>query len=189
MAGRKGTPQLGSGIDAGSGEWVPAFPGQRPPFAPGNTYAVRHGASRDRFVAPLAAEIEAELKASPVAPWLADPELADDVAALARAMAIGRLLDEYLDRSMSVTAAMDVLGDPDAGRAPVLEARAVMAALEQARLASGRASRLRSRLGLDPLAVATAPAGAKWLQVARRMGLDPQGDFRAEFGPGLRAAV
>ena len=187
MAGRKGTPQLGSGIDPETGEWSPAFPDQRPPFAPGNVHAVHHGASRDRFVAPLAAEIEAELLASPHAPWLAAPELAEDVHALAVAMAADQLLEGYLDRSMSFIDALDVLNDPDAGRAEVLEARAVLGAMERSRLMSGRAARLRTRLGLDPLSVATAPPTAKWRQAAARMGLDPHRDFYAEFGSGLSA--
>ena len=188
MAGHKGTPQLGSGIDPETGEWSPAFDGQRPPFAEGNTHAVHHGASRERFVAPLAAEIEADLLASTHAPWLAAPELADDVHALARAEAVSRLLEAYLDRApMSFVEALNVADDPEASRKDALEAKAVLGAVERERQASGRAARLRTRLGLDPLSVATAPPAAKWRQAAERMGLDPRGDFYAEFGPGLSA--
>ena len=189
MAGRKGTPQLGSGIDPDTGAWTPAFDGQRPPFAPGNVHAVHHGASRERFVAPLAAEIEAELLASPHAPWLAAPELAEDVAALARAEAVSRLLEAYLDRSMDYVTALMVADDPEVSRKDALEAKAVLGAMERSRLMSGRASRLRTRLGLDPLSVATAPPGAKWRQAAERLGLDPRRDFYEAFGPGLSAPV
>lgn len=181
---------MGSGIDPETGDWSPAFAGQRPPFAPGNTYAVRHGASRDRFVAPLAAQIEADLLASRHAPWLAAPELADDVHALAVAMASERLVEEYLDRvPMSFVEALDVAGDPDAARDDALLARSVLGAMERSRLMSGRAARLRTRLGLDPLSVATAPPGAKWRQAAARMGLDPRRDFYAQFGAALSAPV
>ena len=189
MAGHKGTPQLGSGIDPETGDWSPAFDGQRPPFAPGNVYAVRHGASRDRFVAPLAAEIEAELKASTFTPWLADEALADDVAALARAEAVSRLLEAWLDRSMDYITALMVADDPEVSRKDALEAKAVLGAVERERQASGRASRLRSRLGLTPMSVATDPPSAKWRQAAARMGLDPRGDFCAQFGAGLSAPV
>lgn len=190
MAGRKNTPQLGSGIDPETGEWQPAFDGQRPPFAEGNTHAVHHGASRDRFIAPLAAQIEADLLASAHAPWLADPELAEDVHALAVAMASERLVEEYLDRvPMSFVEALDVAGDPDADRADALMARAVLGAMERSRLMSGRAARLRTRLGLDPLSVATDPPSAKWRQAAARLGLDPHQDFYEQFGDGLSAAV
>ena len=189
MAGRKGTARHGSGIDPETGEWTPAYPGQRAPFGPGNRAAATHGATSARIVGEAAAGIEAELRASPWAPWLRDPALDEDVAALARCMASERLVEAWLDRAMSFGEALDVADDPDAEPAAAAEAHAVMTAMERLRLVSGRAARLRHRLGLDPLSMATAPASAPWRQAAARCGVDPVADFREQFGPGLRDLV
>ena len=48
--------------------WTPAFPGQRPPFEPGNTVSVKHGARSVVQLRPRAEEIRAQLvEAAPVA--------------------------------------------------------------------------------------------------------------------------
>lgn len=58
------TPDPRSGLDA-EGNWTPAFPNQRPPFAPGNALAfregndlaLRHGAYSPAKLEPRAAEL------------------------------------------------------------------------------------------------------------------------------------
>lgn len=43
-------------------DWTPAFPGQRPPFEPGNQVAVRHGAFSKLRLEPRAAELVDEIR-------------------------------------------------------------------------------------------------------------------------------
>jgi len=89
--------------------WVPAFEGERPPFAPdnelgfkpGNELGVRHGAFPPRKVDPRASElVDAVLQvaladASPVA-YLADPTYRPALIAWGRAEAAQDLLEEFL---------------------------------------------------------------------------------------------
>src|SRR5207249_6578202 len=53
-----------------------------PPFEPGNTAAVRHGAHSERLVAPLAEQVRADLLAA--APWLESAAFESAVAAWSR---------------------------------------------------------------------------------------------------------
>jgi hypothetical protein len=53
--------------------WVPAFPGQRPPFQPGHRLSLRHGSFSPRTVDPIAVEL--------VEGVLAEPATADLAAA------------------------------------------------------------------------------------------------------------
>lgn len=89
-------PAAGSGINPETGEWTPAYPGQRPPFQPGHEVNLVHGARSERRLGPRAAEIEADM--------LADPDLPDHVRAPAfraqarltsRALAIFDLMFEW----------------------------------------------------------------------------------------------
>lgn len=128
-------------------EWVPAFPGQRPPFAlgndigftPGNELAVKHGGYSPRKVDPLAAEL--------VAAVLTDGGLAAAPAyrmalwAWGRAEAQVQLLTEWL--SVKGEAASDGVGD--------LADDSVRAAYLLLHRAEARATTQRGRLGLDPL--------------------------------------
>ena len=52
MTGRKKLPLS---------QWTPAFEGQRPPFAPGNTAALKSGATSELALAPLRVELAASL--------------------------------------------------------------------------------------------------------------------------------
>jgi hypothetical protein len=68
--------------------WVPAFPSQRPPFAPGNEVAATyHGAYSPRRVDPLAAELVAVVLDDPQASHAFTPPLQ---APLARRPLAGR---------------------------------------------------------------------------------------------------
>jgi hypothetical protein len=72
--------------------WTPAFPGQRPPFAPGHRLSVRSGAFGSRMSEPLAVELAEELIER-------RPDLAnypEEVAALCRVEARVLLLDRWL---------------------------------------------------------------------------------------------
>jgi hypothetical protein len=63
MAGRprKNLPKAGSGVDE-SGRWTPAFPGQRPPFAPGNQAATKAGDRALLRLRPRAAELAEQIR-------------------------------------------------------------------------------------------------------------------------------
>jgi hypothetical protein len=54
-------PKAGSGLD-GQGRWTPVFPGQRPPFEPGNELATKAGDRALLKLRPRAAEIADELR-------------------------------------------------------------------------------------------------------------------------------
>jgi hypothetical protein len=51
-------------------EWTPAFPGQRPPFEPGHTVSLAHGARSPRVVDPLAAELLQSVLGNPDVSYL-----------------------------------------------------------------------------------------------------------------------
>lgn len=103
----------------------------RPPWEPGNTAALTHGADSKRTVAPLADEIAAELLA--VAPWCAVPAFMPEVRAWAWEEARVRLLQAWVNE-------YGLLDDRSEG------------ALGQLERAQGRAARLRQNLGLNPVA-------------------------------------
>ena len=78
-----------------SAEWTPAFAGQRPPFQPGHTLSMRHGAHSPRVVDPIAAELLAEvLEASP---YLRDAAYLPAVESWAKAEARVQLLEAWVD--------------------------------------------------------------------------------------------
>ena len=97
--------------------WVPAFPGQRPPFEPGGPYspeignvrALQHGAYSARAIQPLALEIEATARANASWPhYLSDASYSPAITAWAWAEAVCVLLRRYiadqdtLDRSRRI---------------------------------------------------------------------------------------
>jgi hypothetical protein len=133
--------------------WTPAFPGQRPPFQPGNDLGrkfepgneltLKHGAYSPRQVEPRAAEYVAavleiaEADGSPVA-YLADPSYGPALRAWGRSEAAQDLVEEFL-----------------AELGPIDEDGKVRPAAELLERVARRAERMRARLGLDPLARAT----------------------------------
>lgn len=117
----------------------------RPPFEPGNSAALRHGARSPRVLKPIAERLTEEV--AMVAPWSARPAYAGEVKSWAWAEARCAVLRSWIDQH-------GVLSDEGA-----------LAAGELAR-AESRASSARDRLGLSPLALAkllgaftSAPAG------------------------------
>jgi hypothetical protein len=125
--------------------WVPAFPGQRPPFQPGNELAATyHGAYSPRRVDPLAAELVAGVLEDPQASHAHASHHRPALWAWARAEAQCQLLTEYI--SEKAEAVGDGIGDLDDDR---VKAAYLLLHRAEARAMSGRA-----RLGLDPLSQA-----------------------------------
>ena len=126
--------------------WVPAFPGQRPPFAPGNTLSpTTHGAYSPRKVEPLAREFVELLLADEHTPaHVKAAAYRAELWALGRAEAQVQLLSEYL--AARAEAAGDGIGD--------LTSESVRSAYLLLHRAESRAASSRSRLGLTPVSAA-----------------------------------
>ncbi|OZE79278.1 hypothetical protein CH304_20110 [Rhodococcus sp. 15-649-1-2] len=108
------------------------FPGQRPPFAPGNTLNLRHGAHSERALAPIAqAWVDTALAQCE---YLRDPSYQPALLAWARFEAKCDLLHDWIDDNGMFTGTGDL--NPAAKLLPKFE---------------GRAATLRATLGMDPL--------------------------------------
>ncbi|MCM3554531.1 hypothetical protein M3697_05345 [Janibacter melonis] len=115
--------------------WVPDFPGQRPPFQPGHTLTVTHGARSPRKVDPLAQDLVDRTLADPALSYLHAESYLPALWAWARAEAQAQLLDEYLaDRAVDTVAS-----------------KRSTAAYRELHRAETRAANLRTQLGLTPL--------------------------------------
>ena len=115
--------------------WVPDFPGQRPPFPPGNTLTVTHGAHSPRKVDPLAQDLVDRTLADPALSYLHAESYRPALWAWARAEAQAQLLDQYLaDRAVDTVAS-----------------KRSTAAYRELHRAETRAANLRTQLGLTPL--------------------------------------
>lgn len=168
-------------LDGSSADWTPAFPGQRPPFEPGNTVALQHGAFSPRFVDPLAAELVGMVLEDPQVGYLTAPAYRPALWAWARAEAQAQLLVEYLARAGQESG--DGVGDLDLDR--------VRTAYLLLHRAESRADRSRARLGLDPLSrarlgkdVAQAKAADAAAIMAELHRLEQQGQMHAVHAPG-----
>ncbi len=122
------------------------YPGDtRPPFAEGNTAALRHGARSPGVLRPIVDQLTGEL--AEVAPWTRRPAYAGEVKSWAWSEARCVVLRDWVDQH------------------GVLSEEGALAAGELAR-AESRAATARDRLGLSPLALAkllgafsSAPSG------------------------------
>ncbi|MEQ4715832.1 hypothetical protein [Nonomuraea sp. B19D2] len=140
--------------------WVPAFPGQRPPFQPGHELSMRHGAYSPRRVDPLAVELVEGVLADDAVSFLRQPAYRSALWAWGRAEARVQLLAEHL----SDHEAGGCRSCPDCVRWD-----------EQLRKWESAAASQRARLGLDPLSRARLgrDVAAASVDVARLMaGLD-----------------
>lgn len=143
------------------GRWVPAFPGQRPPFAEGNELAVQHGAYSTLHLAPRAAELAAELRAVVPAYSPADEPMV-------------RMLAIVLARVERATAALEKVDDAAEGNEVGVYlgdgAESMRRLREDSRGWINTARRLANDLGLTPTSRA-------------RLGLDiaRTGDVLAEY--------
>lgn len=128
-------------IDPATGvEWSPEFEGQRPPFQPGNTLAVTHGAYSSKRTDPIARRYIDELAGDPGLEYLTAPRFHAAVWAWASTMAKVELLQEWVDGMPIQQAA-----DSDKGKTSALELLRKWMATAQTQAA---------RLGLDPLSAA-----------------------------------
>lgn len=121
-------------------EWQPEFEGQRPPFQPGNSLAVTHGASSPARVDPLAQQYIAEILEDEGTQYLQAARFQSALWHWAQAQARVQLLTEYVD---SMT--MDAATRSDRGQTSPLELLRKWMATAQT---------WASRLGLDPLSAA-----------------------------------
>lgn len=121
-------------------EWVPAFPGQRPPLngPPGNTLALQHGVYSERRLAPLVEQLVAERLADDATPYLRQPAYRAALAAWARQEARVLLLDQWLQRHLEEA-------DGCVG------CKACEPKADQLLRFEKSAATQRGRLGLDPL--------------------------------------
>jgi hypothetical protein len=130
-----------------------------PPFAPGNTIALAHGASSERSVAPLAEKIATGLLTHGSCPdYLLEPAYAPVIAAWSRAEAVTQLLWQYLggmdaEKALSETIAGEEDETHGDGGRVTRRSRStrILSVLGELHRAETRAMNLRGRLGLDPL--------------------------------------
>lgn len=160
-----------------SDDWTPAFPGQRPPFRPGNQWrvgagnhlATKHGANSPRYYLPLAKQIAAELRAQ--IDYLNTPRFKAPLQAYAEARARADLYQWWME---SLPFEQQATAHEDNGHPP----------LEQWRQMSTRADNLAERIGLTPMPKPDVLAQIKAAQatIARRQA-------RKQTEADLRAAI
>ncbi|WP_172411814.1 hypothetical protein [Arthrobacter globiformis] len=152
--------------------WTPEFPGQRPPFAPGNEMAMKHGAGSPRKVDPLAAELTQELLADDTVSYLRSPRFASAVQAWAVAEAKCGLISNWVEGMSIEDAATSKPGQTSP--------------LELLRKWETTAQTHRARLGLDPMSAAKLGkdiAQTKQADVAAEMTRLREEHERATQGP------
>ena len=120
--------------------WEPAFPGQRPPFAPGNSLSVKHGIKSPSRVDPIAHGYIAEIVSDPTTSYLGQPRFSAALWSWASAQAKVQLLTLWVD-DMPI----DVQTYSGKGQTSPLELLRKWMATAQT---------WASRLGLDPLSAA-----------------------------------
>lgn len=126
--------------------WVPEFPGQRPPFQPGNEAAVRHRAYSQRCVDPVAEELRLAILEDPNTPaHVRSPLNRFELAAMCRAMVQAELT------AKAVGECIDRCGG-DVVKAARIDG--FMSAALFMHRAETRAANARSRLGLNSAAAA-----------------------------------
>ena len=124
-------------------DWQPAFPGQRPPFRPGNQLSLgnrgpwKHGATSPRATEPIARALVKEMLAEPSLDYLHAPKFRGALWDWARAEARSRLVNEWA-AGLSME---EATAEPDGRTAP----------LEMLRQLTVRAANMADRLGLSPL--------------------------------------
>jgi hypothetical protein len=153
---------MSKGPAGGPGHGGPRRGYSWPPFQPGHTLTLKHGATSPRVLQPVADQLAAGL--GEVAPWTSAAAFAGSVASWAHAEAQAYLLRRYLDEHGLV----DEEGQP----------RPASRMLEQV---EGRLAGLRGQLGLTPLALGKSLAtlsqvdgdrGAEGLEALRAAGAE-----------------
>ena len=137
-------PKAGSGIDPDTGEWSPAYPGQRPPFRPGHTISQTHGAYNEALIGPARDAILRRMLTDPDMPdHLRHPMWMDARKDYAAVQAMADRVVAWAE-SMGVEELMEPRGASGQGKSA---GELVLRFLD-------RAMAHRGRLGLDPLAYA-----------------------------------
>lgn len=77
--------------------WEPEFPGQRPPFHPGNELAVTHGAYSAKRIDPVATGFRDEILSSPAMQYLLEPQYAAIFWQYCRTAARIQAIEDALD--------------------------------------------------------------------------------------------
>lgn len=148
--------------------WVPDFPGQRPPFAPGNTLAVTHGASRwrpDSYFREEALVLLDEMKdPGLVPPFLQAPEYGPAMLAYATTLVRIRQVETWLSRTAWQGTPEELDGEGQVRSAALLLERYERSAARQ-RQELGLTPLSRARLGKD---VAAGRSIADMLEERRR---------------------
>jgi hypothetical protein len=138
------------------------------PFRPGNAVAEVHGARREGRIGPLAEQFRLRLLASDTTPdYLRDASYTDAIMAYCRALAIVKLLWDWLDGQDIETAMTDLTteeedeersysrsGDEGGSRRRTKRrtvSKHVSSVLDQLHKHETRAMTLRGQLGLTPL--------------------------------------
>ena len=102
MTGRKKLP---------ASQWQPAFDGQRPPFAPGNTLAVKEGAYARLQLSEKAAETAEELRGLlPIVEDYDEPALQAFAYVLEQLKAAASALENARDRETRLRLSQDARG-------------------------------------------------------------------------------
>lgn len=120
--------------------WVPDFPGQRPPFQPGNQLALKHGAFSAARTDPIAQRFIQEVLDDPNTSYLASPRFQSQLWTWGIAAARVELLSAWIDDMSLETATFSGKGQ--------------VSPLELLRKWITTAQTLSARLGLDPLSAA-----------------------------------
>lgn len=120
--------------------WAPEFDGQRPPFAPGNTLAVKSGAWSERQLTPVADRLLEAVLADETVGYLRAPRYASALQAWATAEARVILLEEWVDGMTLERAAESAQGKTSP--------------LEILRRWEATAATHRDKLGLTPMSAA-----------------------------------
>lgn len=117
MTGRAGRePKAGSGLDK-TGRWTPAFPGQRQPFAPGNSVSIgnrgplKEGAYSRLRLSEAAAETAEELRALlPIVEDYDEPAVQAFAYVLEQLKAAAGALENARDRETRLRLSQDARG-------------------------------------------------------------------------------
>lgn len=159
----------------------------RPPFAPDNTLAVKHGATSKRVVAPIAEAAAAELVEA--APWCALPAFRPTVTrwawAYARATLLRHYIDEQgiLDEDHEPQKALAELARAEATEAKAAEALALSPASWARVLAASAVAESAGVEGAAEQVEALAVVGRELMERAGRA-LGPGRDEEASDGEG-----
>lgn len=145
-----------------------------PPFGPGHTASLLHGARSERTIAPLADTIAAELLAAESTPaHLLRREFASAVQAWARAEAVVALLWRWLDGQDIEAALSDTVTTEETETRTKRSttrrsvSKRVASVLGELHRAETRAASMRRALGLDPLSagrLAKDLSASRWYQ-------------------------